>query len=56
MNEIYVAASELPTVTSVNKTKLDEMAGGKLEKIGDVDKFAHTQKNILHTLLRSYEL
>ena len=44
LNEIYVAASELPTVTSVNKTKLDEMADGRLEKIGDVDKFAHTQK------------
>ena len=45
LNEVYVATSELPTVTSVNKTKLDEMADGKIEKIGDVDKFAHTQKN-----------
>ena len=44
LNEIYVAASELPTVTSVNKAKLEELAGVKLQKIGDVDKFAHTQK------------
>ena len=45
LNEIYVAAAELPTITSVNKVKLEELAGNKLDKIGDIDKFAHAQKN-----------
>lgn len=56
LNEIYVAASELPTVTSVNKTKLDEMADGKLEKIGDVDKFAHTQKKYPAYLIEEFRI
>ena len=45
LNEVYIASAELPTVTSVNKKKLEELADGTLEKIGDIDKFAHTQKN-----------
>ncbi len=45
LNEVYVASAELPTVTSVNKKKLEELSGGTLEKIGDIDKFAHTQKS-----------
>lgn len=45
LNEVYVATSQLPSVTSVNKVKLEELIGNKLEKIGDIDKFAHTQKN-----------
>ena len=44
LNEIYIATAELPTVTSVNKVKLSELAGSKLKKIGDLDKFAHQQK------------
>lgn len=56
LNEIYVAASELPTVTSVNKTKLDEMTDGKLEKIGDVDKFAHTPKNYPAYLIDEFRI
>ena len=56
LNEIYVAASELPTVTSVNKTKLDELANGKLEKIGDVDKFAHTQKTYPAYLVKGFRI
>ena len=56
LNEIYVAASELPTVTSVNKTKLDESANGKLEKIGDVDKFAHTQKTYPAYLVEEFRI
>ncbi len=56
LNEVYVAASELPTVTSVNKTKLDEMADGRLEKIGDVDKFAHTQKNYPAYLIDEFRI
>ncbi len=45
LNEVYVATAELPSVTSVNKVKLDELAIDKLEKIGDIDSFAHKQKN-----------
>lgn len=56
LNEIYVAISELPTVTSVNKAKLDEMACGKLEKIGDIDKFAHTQKNYPAYLIEEFRI
>lgn len=56
LNEIYVAASELPTVTSVNKTKLDEMANGKLKKIGDVDKFAHTPKKYPAYLIEEFRI
>lgn len=56
LNEIYVAASELPTITSVNKTKLDELAHGKLEKIGDVDRFAHTQKNYPAYLIEEFRI
>ncbi len=45
LNEVYVATAELPTTTSVNRVKLVELAGETLEKIGDIDKFAHTQKS-----------
>lgn len=56
LNEVYVATSELPTVTSINKTKLSEMTDGKLEKIGDVDKFAHTQKNYPAYLIEEFQM
>ena len=56
LNEIYVAVSELPTVTSVNKAKLDELAAGKIEKIGDVDKFAHTQKSYPAYLISEFRI
>lgn len=44
LNEVYIATAELPTTTAVNKAKLEELATGKLQKIGDIDSFAHTQK------------
>ena len=56
LNEIYVASAELPTVTSVNKEKLDELADGKLEKIGDVDKFAHTPKSYPSYLMEEFQI
>ena len=56
LNEVYVATAELPTVTSVNKEKLLELAGDKLEKIGDIDKFAHTQKNYPAYLTEEFHL
>lgn len=44
VNDIYVAASKLPSCTSVNKQELQEAAHGELPKIGDLDSFAHTHK------------
>ncbi len=44
LNEVYVATTELPSITSVNKVKLEELTSDKLEKIGDIDGFAHKQK------------
>lgn len=44
LNEVYIATAELPTTTAVNKKKLEELAGDNLKKIGDLDSFAHTQK------------
>lgn len=47
LNEIYIAAVELPTTTSVNKCKLQSLLpeGHQLPKIGDVDSFAHSSKS-----------
>ncbi len=46
LNEIYIATSELPTITSVNKSILQSLLpeGQTLPKIGDVDAFAHSSK------------
>lgn len=56
LNEVYIATSELPTITSVNKTKLKELADGKLEKIGDIDQFAHTQKYYPSYLVEEFKM
>lgn len=45
LNEIYIAAAELPTRTENNKRQIESIAGERLEKIGDIDSFAHQQKN-----------
>lgn len=44
LNEIHVGIAELPTTTAVNRIKLEELAGDKLKKIGDLDHFAHEAK------------
>ncbi len=44
LNEIYVATAALPTTTSINKPKLQELTSEELHKIGDVDEYAHTFK------------
>ena len=46
LNEIYVAAADIPTTTSVNKPKLQSLLpeGETLQKSGDVDSFAHVAK------------
>lgn len=45
LNEVYVATAALPTTTSVNKSDLEELSAEKLEKIGDLDTYAHTAKS-----------
>lgn len=46
LNEIYVAAADIPTTTSINKPKLQSLLpeDETLEKSGDVDSFAHVAK------------
>ena len=46
LNEAFVARAALPSTTSVNKPKLEELiaSGGKMEKIGNLDSFAHQYK------------
>lgn len=45
LNEMYLARANFPTTTSVNKVSLQELAGEKLRKIGDLDSHAHQNKN-----------
>ena len=44
LNEIHIATSELPTCTDNNKLKLQEFSPSGLEKIGDIDTYAHSHK------------
>lgn len=46
LNEVVIARAELPTTTSVNKPRLESLLpeGSELEKIGDLDEFAHKHK------------
>lgn len=46
LNEIHVALADMPTTTSVNKSKLQSLLpeGQILPKIGDLDSFAHSHK------------
>lgn len=44
LNEIHIGTAQLPTTTSINRIKLEELACGMLHKIGDIDAYAHTAK------------
>ena len=46
LNEVFIARAMLPTTTSVNRPKLEELIpeGTELKKIGDLDAFAHQYK------------
>lgn len=44
LNEVYVAASKLPTTTAINKEDLCEIRNIDLPKIGDLDGYAHKHK------------
>ena len=41
LNEVYIARASLPTVTEVNKIELQKLAGGSLNKCGDLDNDSH---------------
>ena len=41
LNEVYIARATLPTVTDVNKSELQKLAGGPLDKYGDLDGDSH---------------
>ena len=56
LNEVHIATAELPTTTSENRAKLEELADGKLKKIGDIDSFAHTQKEYPAYILEELEM
>lgn len=43
LNEIQICTAELPTTTDVNKAKLEELSPS-MRKIGDIDHYAHSQK------------
>ena len=43
LNEVHIGVAELPSITSVNKEKLETLASpDELKKIGDLDAYAHT--------------
>ncbi len=44
LNEVHLAVAELPTRTENNKIKLQELVNDKLQKIGDLDTYAHSHK------------
>ena len=41
LNEVYIARASLPTVTDINKNELQKLAGGTLDKYGDLDGDSH---------------
>jgi len=41
LNEVYIARATLPTVTDINKIELQKLAGGSLDKYGDLDGDSH---------------
>ncbi len=41
LNEVYIARATLPTVTDINKIELQKLAGGPLDKYGDLDGDSH---------------
>lgn len=41
LNEVYIARATLPTVTDINKIELQKLAGGPLDKYGDLDSDSH---------------
>ncbi|MEG2600016.1 MAG: BREX-4 system phosphatase PglZ, partial [Muribaculaceae bacterium] len=45
INEVLIGKSILPTKTDINKTELIKLSNDKLQKKGDLDTYAHKNKN-----------
>lgn len=45
LNEVYIARATLPTVTDINKIELQKLAGGSLDKYGDLDGDSHNVRS-----------
>ena len=58
LNEVYVARAILPTTTAENKPQLESLATGgrKLEKIGNLDKYAHDHKTYPHYIVEELKM
>lgn len=44
LNEVFIARASLPTVTDINKVELQKLAGGTLDKYGDLDGDSHKKR------------
>lgn len=56
LNEVHIATSQLPTITSVNKISLQELSSSPLQKIGDLDTYAHSQKKYPNYLIEELRI
>ena len=56
LNEVYVGAAKLPTITAINKAQLEALSTDKLEKIGDLDQYAHSMKQYPDYLIEEFRL
>lgn len=45
LNELYIGTVQLPSTTAINKVTLEDLAQGRLEKIGNLDLLAHESKS-----------
>ena len=55
LNEIHICSAELPTTTEVNKAKLEELSPS-MKKIGDIDHYAHSQKEYPNYIVDEMEM
>lgn len=56
LNEIYIGVAEMPTCTANNKVKLEELSTNDLEKIGDLDTYAHNSKSFPKSIIEELSI
>lgn len=57
LNEVHIGVAELPSITSVNKVKLEALASpSELKKIGDLDAYAHTHHSYPDYICYEFEI
>lgn len=56
LNEVYVATAQLPTTTFVNKTELESLPNARINKVGDLDTYAHKSKKYPDYICQELEL